>query len=102
MGNATQMRTDYEVIQSLKFYYMLSIYTIARGATEYEVTKSLREVIKDGENWHKNDAKTKANYLKVAYESLPGEFLSLMEISSAGDRDTITYKEKKIWNRRIK
>jgi hypothetical protein len=91
------MKTDYEVIQSLKFYFMMSIYTIANGASEAEVTKSLKEFIKEGEGWHRNDAKVMANYYKVAYECLPGEFLSLMEISTKGDRDQITYIEKGYW-----
>jgi hypothetical protein len=39
--------------------------------------------------------KNLAKYSELAYNSLPAEFLSFMQISTKGDADQITFKEVK-------
>ena len=98
MINYEKIRTDYDVIQSLKFYFMLSTYLCSRDIPEKHATQSLREFVKEGEYWHKNDAKTLSAYYQQAYESLPAEFLDFMQISTKGDRDTLKIVDTKyIW-----
>jgi hypothetical protein len=97
MPNPVMIRTDYDVVQSLKFYYMLATYLRASGVSEYIATKSLNEFIREGETWHRKDSRVLNTYLKNAYNQLPSEFLSLLQISTSGDRDQISFKEKKLW-----
>ena len=84
--------TDYDVVQSLKFYFMLSIYLKAHEVSEELATKSMKEFVKDGAEWHRDDSKIISHYYEQAYLELPSGFLSLMEISSPGDSDQITFK----------
>jgi len=84
--------TDYDVVQSLKFYFMLSIYLKAHEVSEELATKSLKEFIKEGADWHKGDSKIIAHYYEQAYIELPSGFLSFMQISTPGDSDQITFK----------
>ena len=97
MANPILVRTDYDVIQSLKFYFMLSIYLKASGVSERIATQSLNKFIRRGKEWHRGDSKILNTHLKNAYDQLPSEFLSLLQISSLGDRDQISFKEKKLW-----
>jgi len=85
----------HEIINSLKFYFMLSTYLISRGASEYESTKSLKEFIKEGVGvWHFKTRNMLSDYYKQTYDSLPAEFLSFMEISSKGDSDQLRFLTK--------
>ena len=96
MKNYEKVHTDYDVIQSLKFYFMLSAYCCSRDIPEVLCTQSMREFIKEGkESWHGGNAKVLSAYLDMAYQSLPAEFLSHMTISSPGDRDQLTIVDTK-------
>lgn len=97
MTNPILVRTDYDVVQSLKFYFMLSTYLRASGVPEFIAIQSLNEFIKGGETWHRKDSKVLNTYLKNAYNQLPSEFLSLLQISTSGDRDQIKFQERKLW-----
>lgn len=92
MNNNLQQSSD--VVDSLRFYYMLSIYLTSKDIPEYEVTQSLKEFIKEGIGlWHDKGDKNLAKYCEYAYTSLPGEFLSFMQISTKGDSDQVTFKK---------
>jgi len=94
MNLNTQEYTGTDIIDSLRFYYMLSTYLISRENTEYESSQSLNSFIR--ECLSKIDNKTFSHYTEVAYTTLPAEFLSFMEISSKGDRDQVIFKEVKV------
>jgi len=90
--NNNEDSSRYEIINSLKFYFMLSTYLISKEYTEYESTKSLKEFIKEGVGiWHSIGNKTLSGYYSQTYKSLPAEFLSFMKISSKGDSDQIRF-----------
>lgn len=97
MANQVQIRTDQDGGNSLKFYFMLSTYLTGSGVAEEIASQSLNEFIKEGEIWHRKDSRILNTYLKNAYNQLPSGFLSLLQISSVGDRDQISFKEKTIW-----
>jgi hypothetical protein len=88
------LQQSVDVVDSLRYYYMLSIYLISKDIPEYEVTQSLKEFIKEGiGTWHDKGNKNLAKYSELAYNSLPAEFLSFMQISTKGDSDQISFKK---------
>lgn len=90
------MQQSADVIDSLRFYYMMSIYLTSKEIPEYECTQSLKEFIKEGlGTWHDKGNKNLSRYSELAYNSLPAEFLSFMQISIKGDADQISFKEVK-------
>lgn len=83
-----------DIVNSLKFYFMLSTYLMSRDHSEYESTQSLKEFIREGSGvWHNIGNKTLSAYYEQAYNSLPAEFLSFMEISTKGDADQVRFME---------
>jgi lysophospholipid acyltransferase (LPLAT)-like uncharacterized protein len=47
------MQQSADVIDSLRFYYMMSIYLTSKEIPEYECTQSLKSFIKEGlGTWH--------------------------------------------------
>jgi len=77
---------------------MLSSYLCSRGVNENIATQSLKEFVKEGAYWHKNDSKTLSEYYRATYETLPADFLDFMGISTKGDRDTLRIVDTKyIW-----
>jgi hypothetical protein len=79
MKNYEKVRVNQEVLQSLVFYFMMSIYLRAHDVPESVATQSLTDFIKD---CRRDDIfktpEAEATYLSTAYQCLPGGFLELI------------------------
>lgn len=88
MENVSNVSYDKDIIDSLKFYFMLSSYLCSRDIPESQATQSMDEFIREGANsWYRQDSKLLSAYLQRAYDSIPSGFLSFMGISVKGDHD---------------
>jgi len=92
-------KTNQEIIDNLKFYFMLSIFLKSHNVSDGIANKSLNEFIKEGEVWHRKNSKILNKYLDKAYKSLPLDFLKILEISEKCERDQIKFIEKGYWKK---
>jgi hypothetical protein len=79
---------DRDILNSFKFYIMLSIFLGSHGMPEERAAKSLNEYIHmlREVDQHFQDPEVTCAYMQEAYTKLPAEFLDLFEIpSSLGD-----------------
>ncbi|GEM_PF-2358377 len=73
-----------DVLNSLKFYTMLSIFLGSQGMSEERCSRALTEYIhmlKENDD-HFKDPEVMCAYLQEAYNKLPADFLELFEIPS--------------------
>jgi hypothetical protein len=71
-----------DVVDSLRFYMMLSIKMNSLNQySPFECNKTLKEFIKDGEDWHVNNKETINAYIKKAYLSLPLDFQQIYNLT---------------------
>lgn len=68
---------NYDVVNTLRFYLMLSIKMVDSGYGQLESEKSLKQFIAEGEDWHNNNLDVKNAYIQKAYDTLPTEFLQI-------------------------
>jgi len=82
METLGRIRVDKNVIDSLVFYFMLSIYLSSRGVPESIAGKSLHgyvAVLRE-ESIHFRNPEVLGIHLETAYKRLPSEFLSIHDI----------------------
>lgn len=83
-----QYGIDPDVLCTVRFYMMLSIFLCANGTPEKEATESWSKFIEEGEDWHGNNTHLKNYYNSKAYQSLPSGFLNLMDVPrGSGQQD---------------
>ncbi len=84
METLGRIRVDRDVIDSLVFYFMFSIFLSSHGVPDSIAGKSLREYIDllKKESIHFNNAEVLGIHLETAYKRLPSEFLNIHEIPS--------------------
>lgn len=83
MKDYNKIRLDQDVHDSLVFYFMLSTYLTAHGATEETATQSLNAFIKEcrERNIFKTSEAENA-YYNAAYSCMPSSFLNLLGVES--------------------
>ena len=81
MKNYGKIRVDEEILDSLRFYFMLSMRLCAYGTPEHRATESLKvfseQCRKDGIF---RTPEAEAAYYDAAYKTLPAEFLATLGI----------------------
>jgi len=91
MNIPTKPKIYPDVVNTYKFYMMLGIKATFLHKSEKESTESLRAFTKHLKENHQFSDFVIQYQMQVAYESLPSDFLSIMQISTPGDRDTLKF-----------
>lgn len=92
-----QFNIDRTVLNSIKFYMMLSMILMSNDVPEMEATATWKSYVKDGEAWHNNNPHIINYYNFKAYQALPSEFLSMMEIPRDGHDIKIMDNNMRRW-----
>lgn len=99
MVNWDKPKIQSDVVNSIRFYIMLSMIMVKNGEEEIIASKSLNSYFKEGFIWHNNDQKIIWAHVQSAYDSLPSSFLKYFDLVIPGQRDGLKYLEKSIWKR---